>query len=172
MKWDVPSGVAFAPCRRIGQARRPCLPRACVPVSVFSPLFVRTLHHTGTPCNMHHFNSNGPVKDGLYMCLLHSSACEEQAAWQYGTAITHSLGHDRDKTVNTFQLNHPRSPHALQNIKYHFIFFTRNISVPVLPFSCCFFLVQIHYLQKTCLSLITSYSFNHLTSTSGMFYHN
>lgn len=135
-------------------------------------LFVCTLHHTGTPCNMHHFNSNGPVKDGLYMCLLHSSACEEQAAWQYGTAITHSLGHDRDKTLNTFQLNHPRSPHALQNIKYHFIFFTRNISVPVLPFSCCFFLVQIHYLQKTCLSLITSYSFNHLTSTSGMFYHN
>lgn len=123
-------------------------------------------------CKMHHSNSNGPVKDGLYVCLLHSSACEEQAAWQYGTAITHSLGHDRDKTLNTFQLNHPRSPHALQNIKYHFIFFTRNISVPVLPFSCCFFLVQIHYLQKTCLSLITSYSFNHLTSTSGMFYHN
>lgn len=39
MKWDVPSGVAFALCRRIGQAGRPCLPRAYVPVSVFSPAF-------------------------------------------------------------------------------------------------------------------------------------
>lgn len=140
-----------------------CLPRACgsTPLhlcllSCFSCKNWNALEHRAAH-EMYYFKSKGRVKGGLYMYLLSSDGREKQAAQQYGTPTAHPLSHDRDKMVNMFQSNHPRSPHGLRKTKYHFTFFTRNTSLPVLPFSCCFFLLLIHYLQYMHLSLFTSY---------------
>lgn len=177
-EWRGPSRVVLALCRCGWEAARPCVSLghvvALLCIFVFSPDFCAwtAIHWNIVPYVRFIFLRATNMLRVACTCICYTAMPVRN---KLPSSMVHPLLTPSATIGTKLYIRSSQTTHVLHMLckktKCHFTFFTRNISLPALTFSCCFFLLLIHYLQHTQLSY--KLLLNHrLAGTLGMLYHN